>query len=385
MSGSLRSRIALRRVLRRAIPGAFLLVWLWGCAKQEQGSVSTTSCDATGEGVNAQALLNEDCPRLSQYRLLEVKEGRIRFADRNIPYDVNSALFSDYAFKHRSIWIPPGTAIRYRDPEYLDLPVGSVITKTFTYPFDFRDPAKGERFLETRLLIHRPSGWVALTYLWDPVTKEAYLKRGGAFLETEWISLEGQLVHHTYFVPDLKQCKGCHSETEHVVTPLGVKARQLNREFLYPDGVRRHQLFYLKELGMLEGLGEDPHEIPLLPPWEDERYTLEERARSYLEANCAHCHNPQGPARSSGLYLYATVTNPVEYGICKTPVAAGRGAGPDRRYDIVPGNPDASILIFRMESLDPTIMMPEIGRRLSHREAIALLRAWIASIPGSCP
>lgn len=367
--------------------GAFLCLILFfpACGSEPSSPPNTSLCDLPGEGVNLEALLKEDCPRLSQYRLLKVEEGRITFAPRNIPYDVNSALFSDYAFKHRSIFVPEGKVMAYREDGILEMPVGTVITKTFTYPFDFRNPSLGEHFLETRLLIHREEGWVARTYIWDPVTREAVLKRGGAFLDTQWVNPEGETVQHTYFVPDLKQCKGCHSETGDFVTPIGPKARQMNRFFLYPDGVTRHELQYLKELGMLVGLPEDPARIPLLVPWEDPAYPITDRVQSYLEANCAHCHNPQGPARTSGLFLYASVTNPVEYGICKTPVAAGRGAGGGRRYDIEPGKPEASILVFRMESTDPSIMMPEIGRRLSHKEAIALIRTWIAGLPGGCP
>lgn len=363
-----------------------LFLLLAGCGREELKPIHAQSpCDEPGEMVNAAALLTEDCPRLSQYRLLSVHDGKLKFAERNIPYDVNNELFSDYAYKYRSIWVPPGTTITWNSEGILELPVGSVITKTFTYPFDFRNPEGGEHFLETRLLIHRTTGWVARTYIWDAVTQDATLRRSGAFLETEWVNLEGKKIAHKYFVPDLKQCKGCHSETENAVTPIGIKARQMNRFYLYPDGVTRNQLQYLAELGMLSGLPSDPDAIPHLPPWEDLGNSLEKRARSYLEANCAHCHNPRGPAKSSGLYLYASVTNPVQYGVCKPPVAAGRGAGPGRRYNIVPGNPDASILVFRMESLDPTIMMPEIGRRLSHWEAIEVIRQWIAEMSGSCP
>ena len=73
----------------------------------------------------------------------------------------------------------------------------------------------------------------------------------------------------------------------------------------------------------------------------------------------------------------------VNMGVCKPPVAAGGGAG-DRLYSIVPGEPDESILLYRMEHDDPAIMMPELGRATAHAEGVALIRDWIASLPGDC-
>ena len=108
--------------------------------------------------------------------------------------------------------------------------------------------------------------------------------------------------------------------------------------------------------------------------------SLDQRDRAWLELNCAHCHNPQGPARNSGLDLMASQRQPTPYGIFKTSVAAGRGTG-GRDFDIVPGDPEKSIMMFRIESIDAGIMMPELGKRLIHREGADLVRQWIAAMP----
>ncbi|MDX1385143.1 MAG: hypothetical protein R3190_15935, partial [Thermoanaerobaculia bacterium] len=108
--------------------------------------------------------------------------------------------------------------------------------------------------------------------------------------------------------------------------------------------------------------------------------SLDARARAYLEINCAHCHNPEGPARTTGLDLSWSADEPVDLGVYKFPVAAGRGSG-DRLFGIVPGAPEESILIYRMLSLDPGVMMPELGRRRVHEEGVALLEEWIAAMP----
>ena len=111
--------------------------------------------------------------------------------------------------------------------------------------------------------------------------------------------------------------------------------------------------------------------------------TLEQRARAYLDANCGHCHNAEGPADTSGLFLTADQKDPMRWGFCKVPVAAGHGAG-DLRFDLVHGQPDESILLRRMNSAEPKVMMPEIGRSVVHREGVDLIRQWVAETRGNC-
>ena len=102
-----------------------------------------------------------------------------------------------------------------------------------------------------------------------------------------------------------------------------------------------------------------------------------------LHANCGHCHNPRGAARTSGLFLDIAETDPAVFGVCKPPVATGRGSG-GLPFDIVPGNPDGSILVYRISSTDPEVRMPELGRNLVHEEGVALIREWISSMTGGC-
>jgi hypothetical protein len=86
---------------------------------------------------------------------------------------------------------------------------------------------------------------------------------------------------------------------------------------------------------------------------------VEERARAYLDINCGHCHNPTGLARTSGLYLNIEEMEPARYGVCKPPVAAGQGSG-GLDVDIEPGQPDASILVYRMESTAAGKLAPSL-------------------------
>ena len=96
-------------------------------------------------------------------------------------------------------------------------------------------------------------------------------------------------------------------------------------------------------------------------------------------ANCAHCHQKGASASNSGFYLNIDENNSSILGIYKTPVAAGRGSG-GLKYIIDPGNPADSILLHRMLSTDPGVMMPELSRNLQHEEAIPLIREWISQL-----
>jgi hypothetical protein len=133
--------------------------------------------------------------------------------------------------------------------------------------------------------------------------------------------------------------------------------------------------------GRLQGLPDAG--VPRNARFDDATAKVEDRARAYLDINCGHCHNTKGPADTSGLWLDASTREPRRLGLCKPPVAAGQGTG-DHLFDIVPGQPDASILVYRMSSLEPGAMMPELGRGTVHEEGVALVRDWIKDWLGNC-
>ena len=318
--------------------------------------------------------------RLSQYGLFEGDPSAQVPAPGVIPYALNSALFSDYAEKFRFVRLPPGTQATYRDADTFDFPVGTVIAKTFAYPRDARDPSKGRRLIETRILERERDGWVARPYVWDAAQSDATLDVAGDAVDVSWIHADGRARTNNYIIPNVNQCKGCH-ESGGGLEPIGPKARHLNGDFAYREGAE-NQLAHWSRIGALAGAPE-PDRAPRLAAWDDPRSgTLDDRARAWLEINCAHCHNPTGPARSAGLDLTAAQRDPAMFGVNKPPVAAGIGSG-GRMSDIVPGRPDDSILAYRIASTHPGVMMPELGKRLVHEEGVALIRDWIAAMPGA--
>ncbi|MCZ6616558.1 MAG: hypothetical protein O7E57_00390, partial [Gammaproteobacteria bacterium] len=232
--------------------------------------------------------------------------------------------------------------------------------------------------IETRLLVRQAGHWDALPYVWSG--NDAYLKVTGAIREFD-IELHGQTTKFNYIVPTRNECAACHATNHSTgdIQPIGLKARHLNR--IYP-GEDYNQLSIWQKTNLLMGLPEWD-EVPSNARQEDITVSVDRRARAYLDINCGHCHNPRGGADTSGLMLDAHTTSVRQLGYCKAPVAAGRGSG-GRLYSIVPGEPDASILIYRMEISDPGSRMPELGRTLIHREGVSLLRRWVSEIPGRC-
>ena len=339
--------------------------------------------------------------KLGDWQLLSVDSGQLVLSDRVVAYDLNTALFSDYAHKLRTVWLPEGSTARYEESETFDFPVGTIISKTFYYPTDGGGAAQivkaadttadrlingfnlsEVKLIETRLLVHREEGWIALPYVWNEDETEAVLKRVGDIKQLELVDGDHSS-EFAYVVPNQNQCAGCHATnaTTRKVAPIGPKSRHLDKDYVYAEGTK-NQLTAWQELGLL---GDVPS--PVLTKanarWGDKAASLDERARSYLDINCSHCHNKAGPADTSGLLLEPTDKVGPSLGLCKLPIAAGTGTG-DRKYGIVPGQPDESIFTYRMKSVIPSEMMPELGRSLSHAEGVALIEQWIAEMDGSC-
>jgi uncharacterized repeat protein (TIGR03806 family) len=324
----------------------------------------------------------EPLPKLSEYGFFTGKLAALTPAQGVLPYDLNTPLFTDYAHKARFVWMPAGTSAQYNADETFEFPEGAVLIKNFYYPADFRKPEGERRVVETRLLVRAAEGWKAHTYVWNEEQTEANLEVAGEETVVNWVHYDGKPRKADYIVPNRNQCKGCHIYGK-AQLPIGPKARNLNKTFAYADGTE-NQLVRWAKMGYLTGAPADPKLAPRLAVYDDPKTgTLDDRARAWLEINCAHCHNPKGPGGTSGLNLLASNRDETAFGFCKHPIAAGRGSG-NLEVDIHPGKPEKSILLYRIASTDPGAMMPELGRTTVHEEGVALIREWIASLQGDC-
>jgi len=344
-------------------------------------------CSAEGTGVNRDAI-EADCPNLSDYRLFADAANPLTNPNSGgIIYDLTTPLFTDYANKYRFVFVPEGEKAVYRSEVVFDFPVGTIIAKTFTIQADLRDASSAQDIIETRLLIHRKEGWVALPYIWNQAKTDAVLTLTGGTQAVNWIDINGAPQSTNYVIPNTNNCANCHNEEdlntgEEELIPIGPKARLLNKDFAYDSGTD-NQLHHWTEQGILVNAPTDTDSINTIPLWEDTSANLDDRARGYLDINCAHCHSPAGAGRTSGLFLEYFRPFGVDVGECKTPVAAG-GAGV-LEYDIVPGDAAASIMDYRMDSNEPAVRMPEIGRSIIHTEGVQLIRDWINAMdPVNC-
>jgi len=307
---------------------------------------------------------------LSEWKFFKDQISNLQPADRVFPYELNSPLFSDYAWKSRFIYIPQDKKMKYQLQEVFHFPIGAVIIKNFYYPSDFRKPKGQKTLLETRLLIHEENGWEAISYIWNQDQTDALLDLAGDTKAVQFIDNSGKKQKINYIIPNKNQCKGCHSFKDQLL-PIGPSARQLNKKLESGE-----QINYFLQKEILESAPELTS-IPKMAAWEDNSSgSLHDRARAWLDVNCGHCHRPEGPANTSGLLLHYAENNPISLGVNKTPVAAGRGSG-GFQFDIEPGHPEKSILVYRIESMDPGVMMPEIARTLVHKEGVQLIKEWI--------
>lgn len=354
----------------RAILLCAVISMLLACQSKQQEVV------VLPEETTVTDLSNLGKAKLSEYNFFKEPLKNLTPAEGVVPYTINAPLFSDYAFKKRFVKIPTGKKVKYNPDDVLDFPEGTVLIKNFYYPADFQKPDEGIRILETRLLIYEQGTWIALPYIWNDEQTEAFLDVAGKTIPVSWRHDDGSLRNVEYSVPNINQCKGCHVRGDKLM-PIGPSARQLNGS-LDQDKTLPNQLVQWSELNLLEGL--PPIEkVARLASYSDVSEPIDKRARAWLETNCAHCHRPDGPAKTSGLHLLASVTDQFKLGVGKPPVAAGKGSG-GLLYGIVPGKPDESILLFRITSTHPGIMMPELGRKLVHEEGVQLIRDWITQL-----
>lgn len=342
-------------------------------------------------------------PMLSDWHVVEARGGKLELNAGVVPYSLNSHLFTDYVHKLRTIWMPKGVAAKYAADGPLDFPVGTVVSKTFYYPraadgkftdvartLDYAGDYAGQgldlasvHLIETRLLVRRTDGWAPFTYVWNDAQTDASLARTGAVEPLTLVDAQGQREDFNYVVPDEGQCVNCHEAdmTSRKIQLIGPKARHINRDYDYGSG-RENQLEHLVAMGYLMGLpklAEVPHDAN----WRDPSASLDARARAWLDINCAMCHNPNGMASVTGFSLGPDTPEDHRLGLCKSPEAAGPATG-GRLFDIVPGKPEESILMHRLGSTRPGVMMPEIGRSTVDREGEALIRDWILSLRRNC-
>lgn len=286
-----------------------------------------------------------------------------------IPYAVVSPLWTDGTDKSRFIALPPGESVAVLSDESWLLPVGSVVIKHFA--LDLADDGiAGVRPVESRVMARAETDWLVATYLWNDEATEA--SRLDEDRVTPLVAIQGgERVAIDYLFPAPGTCLACHRDTQ--VGTIGLTSGQLARSEDYAHG-RADQLAVLTELNVLESATEPA--VAYVDP-ADRTAELEARVRSYLDANCAHCHRPGGytpPDLGLDLRLATALS---DTGLCDPLRYASPFVPGEVR--VVPGHPEESNVYLRM-TMRGDGQMPLVGSALVDPLADALLNRWITSL-----
>ncbi len=291
-----------------------------------------------------------------------------------IPYDLIVPFWSDGAEKQRWLAVPDGK-IKFTATGEWTFPPGTVFVKQFALATDENYPAQTRR-LETRLLVcDADGGAYGVTYKWRADESDAELLETNLTESIAIVTATGVRTQQWYY-PSRQDCLTCHTANAGWV--LGVKTRQLNRTFTYPSGANDNELRTWNHLGWFDTNldAADLKTFPALARADDSSRTIEDRARSYLDANCAHCHRPHGTVA----YFDARYDTP----LAQQNLIGGRVLI-DQRLDnphvIAPNDRWRSMIYVRANTVE-AFKMPPLARTTIDEPGMSLLRQWIESLPG---
>jgi uncharacterized repeat protein (TIGR03806 family) len=292
-----------------------------------------------------------------------------------IPYDVIVPFWSDGAEKSRFISLPRDRTIQFSPTGEWVFPRGTVFVKTFFLATNELNPNSLRR-LETRLLVCGETGGVyGVVYKWRADGSDADLLATN-LIEAVPIQTAAGVRTQQWYYPSRQDCLTCHTANAGFV--LGVKTRQLNRDFTFPSGVTDNELRAWDHAGLFDRRFSDAElkQFSKLAASGDLSRSLEDRARSYLDANCANCHRPRGTVA----YFDARYDTPLaRQGLVDGSVLI------DERIDgarvIAPNDIWRSILYMRADTTE-AFKMPPLARNTIDVQGMKLLRQWIQSLPG---
>jgi len=299
--------------------------------------------------------------RLSKTACVDPSDPK-KVASGLVPFGVNAQLWSDGATKDRFVALPDNAKITVKPDGDFDLPIGSVVMKSFKID---------GKLIETRLLMrHDDGGWAGYTYEWNEAQTDAVLLRGS---KTKTIGTRA------WHYPSGAECARCH--TEAAGRTLGLELGQLNGDLVYGSTNRiANQLKTLDHIGYFSApLGKPPSELPLIPSPEGAA-PLDARARAYLHANCAHCHQKNATPRTKLDLRFSTTLK--DSATCN--VAAELGdVGVAGAKLLVPGAPKQSVLSLRPHAIDVK-RMPPLATSVVDTQGLGVVDAWITSLT-TCP
>lgn len=290
-------------------------------------------------------------PNLSELNLFSGNLGDLNISSKAFKYELNTPLFTDYAHKQRLIALPENTTLQYDGDGLPIFPDNTVIAKTFYYNVDERDLSLGRIIIETRVLIKINGLWETGDYKWNAAQNEATLDLNGSIVPVTWIDVEGATNSSNYKIPSNTDCFTCHN-TFDVTTPIGPKLRNMN---FVVNGVNQLDDFINNQ--HLTGVS-GSSEVSSTINWQDTSVPLEDRARSYLDINCAHCHIEGGNCGNQSILRLAYETSLNDSKIAERKVS----------------------ISLRISEYNEGFSMPYIGTTMIHSEGVELIRDYLDTL-----
>ena len=294
-----------------------------------------------------------------------------------IPYTVNSPLWSDGAVKSRWLALPTNTAIGFAPNGEWTFPAGTVFVKNFRTARGRHESRKSSAGSKPACsFATRTARSMARVTNGAPTSSDADSVTAGTNEDILIKTATGTRVQR-WFYPGRQDCLTCHTPASGGV--LGVKTRQLNGNFKYPDGVTDNQLRAWNHIGLFD-TNLDERQIPRftrLVTVTDTSASLEWRVRSYLDANCSQCHRPGG----AEAFFDARIDTPLEkQNLVNGPV--GNPLGISGAKIIVPRDTGKSVLFHRI-SVAGNLQMPPLAKNVVDRNAVSVIAKWIDSLPST--
>ncbi|WP_405397996.1 PQQ-dependent sugar dehydrogenase [Maribacter sp. Asnod2-G09] len=334
---------------------------------------------ATGiSNINAPQLLSQT-GAFSNLQSLTVNSGII-------PYDMIDSFWSDGANKKRWMAIPnDGThntleeQIVFSENGVWDFPTGAVLIKHFDYPIDDTNPNATKK-METRFSVKGDDGkFYFFTYNWNNSQTDAVLQEIGLDETIQVATVDGGIRQETWHFPSNSECISCHNVTSKGT--LGPRTRYLNRDYDYANhssgGVVANQLVTLSHLGILNETITDADAPSFLTHTsiDDVNGSIEDKARSYLDLNCAYCHQPATANRANfDLRLFNSLS---QTGLLTAGMNETLNGLPSNQRIVYPGDASKSQLFHRTASTNMSIMMPPLAKEQSDLKGVALIETWI--------
>ncbi|WP_458627649.1 fibronectin type III domain-containing protein [Winogradskyella sp. PC D3.3] len=290
-------------------------------------------------------------PNLSELNLFSGNLNELTITTKGFEYNLSTPLFSDYAHKQRIIALPEGTSMAYDGDGLPIFPDHTVIAKTFYYNHDERDLSLGRTIVETRILIKINGHWETGDYKWNEAQTDAVLDSAGSTLPITWIDADGVSNTTTYKIPSNTDCFTCHANNDNIM-PIGPKLRSMNFEI---NGVNQLEQFIANS--QLTGITNSAS-VRRLPNWEDLDERLEDRARAYMDINCAHCHIPGGHCEDQSTLNLAF----------ETPLEDSQIVEQSFSID------------YRISFYLDGLSMPYIGTSMMHTEAVELIQSYLETL-----